>query len=42
LKRRWQGKPVELIDGEWASWYGSRAIDGLAKLAQFRRRCLQR
>ena len=30
-------KPVDLVDGEWASWYGARAIDGLARLAEFRR-----
>ena len=29
--------PPHLIDGEWTSWYGSRAIKGLARLAQFRR-----
>ena len=29
-------RPVHLIDGEWTSWYGSRAIDGLQKLAQLR------
>ena len=42
LQRRWPGKPVELIDGEWTSWYGVRAVDGLRELAQFRRRFLQR
>ena len=42
LRRRWPGKPVELIDGEWTSWYGSRAITGLEKLAGFRRDCLRR
>lgn len=31
------GKPVDLVDGEWTSWYGARAIDGLARLAEFRR-----
>ncbi len=31
------GRPVHLIDGEWTSWYGSRAIDGLHALARFRR-----
>lgn len=31
------GKPVHLIDGEMASWYGSRAIEGLAYLDRFRR-----
>jgi ABC-type Fe3+-hydroxamate transport system substrate-binding protein len=28
--------PVHLIDGEWTSWYGVRAIDGLVSLARFR------
>jgi ABC-type Fe3+-hydroxamate transport system substrate-binding protein len=37
LRQRWAGKPVDLIDGEWTSWYGVRAIDGLRELAQFRR-----
>jgi ABC-type Fe3+-hydroxamate transport system substrate-binding protein len=37
LRRRWPGKPVDLIDGEWTSWYGVRAIDGLRQLAQRRR-----
>jgi ABC-type Fe3+-hydroxamate transport system substrate-binding protein len=37
LRARWPGKPVDLVDGEWTSWYGVRAIDGLAQLAQFRR-----
>jgi ABC-type Fe3+-hydroxamate transport system substrate-binding protein len=37
LRRRWPGKPVELIDGEWTSWYGVRAIEGLRQLAGFRR-----
>lgn len=37
LRRRFTGKEVELIDGEWTSWYGSRAITGLDRLAQFRR-----
>jgi ABC-type Fe3+-hydroxamate transport system substrate-binding protein len=31
------GKPVCLIDGEMTSWYGSRAIEGLAYLREFRR-----
>ena len=31
------GKPVRLIDGEMTSWYGSRAILGLAYLAEFAR-----
>ena len=26
------GKPVQLVDGEMLSWYGSRALDGLAYL----------
>jgi len=30
-------KRVDLIDGEWTSWYGARAIAGLAALAGFRR-----
>ena len=29
-------KPVDLIDGEWTSWYGVRAIFGLRALARFR------
>ncbi|AYH42214.1 cobalamin-binding protein [Azoarcus sp. DN11] len=32
------GRPVALIDGEMASWYGSRAIDGMRYLAALRRR----
>ena len=36
------GKPVDLVDGEWTSWYGSRAISGLAELARFRRALLGR
>lgn len=35
LATRWH-KPAHLIDGEWTSWYGSRAIAGLRALAQFR------
>ena len=31
------GKPIQLIDGEMTSWYGSRAIEGLAYLREFRR-----
>lgn len=31
------GKTVRLIDGEMTSWYGSRAIEGLAYLREFRR-----
>ena len=30
-------RPAHLIDGEWTSWYGSRAIEGLKALARFRR-----
>jgi ABC-type Fe3+-hydroxamate transport system substrate-binding protein len=30
------GKPVSLIDGEWTSWYGPRAIAGLRALAAWR------
>ncbi len=33
--QRWR-KPAHLIDGEWTSWYGARAIAGLRALAQFR------
>ena len=29
-------KPVHLIDGEWTSWYGVRAIDGLRALGAYR------
>jgi ABC-type Fe3+-hydroxamate transport system substrate-binding protein len=42
LRERLAGKPVQLIDGEWTSWYGSRAITGLERLAQFRRDSLRR
>lgn len=35
LAERW-GKPVELIDGEWTSWYGVRAIGGLRALVDMR------
>jgi ABC-type Fe3+-hydroxamate transport system substrate-binding protein len=38
LAARWQ-KPAHLIDGEWTSWYGARAILGLRALAQFRAQC---
>lgn len=31
------GRPVRLIDGEMTSWYGSRAIEGLRYLREFRR-----
>jgi len=30
------GKPAHLIDGEWASWYGPRAIAAMRSLGQFR------
>jgi len=33
---RERGRPASLIDGEWTSWYGTRAIAGLAALAQWR------
>jgi ABC-type Fe3+-hydroxamate transport system substrate-binding protein len=33
--RKATGKPVHLIDGEMTSWYGPRAIAGLAYLAAF-------
>jgi ABC-type Fe3+-hydroxamate transport system substrate-binding protein len=42
LRARFVDKPVDLIDGEWVSWYGARAIDGLARLAEFRRAQLPR
>ena len=29
-------KPVHLIDGEWTSWYGARAAQGLRALGAFR------
>jgi ABC-type Fe3+-hydroxamate transport system substrate-binding protein len=29
-------RPVQLVDGEWTSWYGVRAIEGLRALARFR------
>lgn len=35
MKER-HGKPVALVDGEWTSWYGVRAIKGLKALARFR------
>jgi len=35
MKER-HGKPVALVDGEWTSWYGGRAIEGLRSLARFR------
>ncbi|MEO8486044.1 MAG: helical backbone metal receptor [Betaproteobacteria bacterium] len=30
------GKRVDLVDGEWTSWYGPRAIEGLAALSRYR------
>lgn len=35
LLERSIGKPVQLIDGEMISWYGSRAIAGVAYLADY-------
>jgi ABC-type Fe3+-hydroxamate transport system substrate-binding protein len=32
-----RGRPAMLIDGEWTSWYGVRAIAGLRALADLRR-----
>lgn len=29
-------KPVHLVDGEWTSWYGAGAVEGLRALARFR------
>lgn len=37
LAARWN-KPATLIDGEWTSWYGPRAIVGLDALADLRPR----
>ena len=37
VRARWPGVPVELIDGEMTSWYGPRAIAGLAYLRERRR-----
>lgn len=34
-------RPVCLIDGEMASWYGSRAVEGVRYLADLRRRLAQ-
>jgi hypothetical protein len=31
------GKPVHLVDGEMLSWYGSRALAGLAYLRELAR-----
>ena len=30
------GRRVDLVDGEWTSWYGPRAIEGLVALARYR------
>jgi ABC-type Fe3+-hydroxamate transport system substrate-binding protein len=35
------GKPVNLVDGEMTSWYGSRAIAGMGYLARLRRALTQ-
>ena len=35
LAARWH-KPALLVDGEWTSWYGPRAIAGMAALAALR------
>ncbi|MFZ5538238.1 MAG: helical backbone metal receptor [Pseudomonadota bacterium] len=40
LRSRYPSKPIELIDGEMTSWYGSRAIAGLAALRARRRQRL--
>jgi hypothetical protein len=42
LRERWPGKSFDLIDGEMTSWYGSRAIRGLAYLRAFRQERLAR
>jgi ABC-type Fe3+-hydroxamate transport system substrate-binding protein len=41
MKER-HGKPVALVDGEWTSWYGVRAIEGLPALASLRCKLAQR
>jgi ABC-type Fe3+-hydroxamate transport system substrate-binding protein len=33
---RARGRPVDLVDGQWTSWYGVRAIEGLRALAAYR------
>lgn len=38
LQARFASVPVQLIDAEMTSWYGSRAIDGLAHLRALRAR----
>ena len=40
MKER-HAKPVALVDGEWTSWYGVRAIEGLTMLASLRRKLAQ-
>jgi hypothetical protein len=40
LARACPGTPIHLIDGEMTSWYGSRAVAGLAYLRAFRARLL--
>jgi ABC-type Fe3+-hydroxamate transport system substrate-binding protein len=42
LARRFARTPVELIDAEMTSWYGSRAIRGLRYLRELRRKALAR
>jgi ABC-type Fe3+-hydroxamate transport system substrate-binding protein len=36
LQERLAATPIDLVDGEMTSWYGSRAIRGLAWLREFR------
>lgn len=38
LAARGQHPSVQLIDGEWCSWYGSRAVRSLSQLAAFAKR----
>ncbi len=42
LRKRLPRTPIDLIDGEWTSWYGVRAIRGLGALVEFRRARLPR
>jgi ABC-type Fe3+-hydroxamate transport system substrate-binding protein len=42
LAKRFARAPVELIDAEMTSWYGSRAIRGLRYLRELRRKALAR
>lgn len=37
LRRQFPQRQIELIDGEMTSWYGVRAIEGLAQLQRLRR-----